>query len=447
MVQIPIWSAILVALFGFQNPEDSVLHRSSTLKILETQHLRIFYTGEFLQSAKVIGHRGDRFLNDLEERWGIVLPEERTTVSMIRVFPTGSWLDHDFDPPWLASAYSHERNRVELRAKTKEYRDDPAFKSLKHHLIHALLNRGLTQPFPQFMEEGMARYYAGSRGSRQVYLAVLAFQRAENLAPFLNNPHTYQVAQDFQYAGAVGFQWVKWLWEKYPRAEKRLIQAHLEGKSFDQALDEAGLPPFDELLETFETEMRPRFGLTRLLKTYDFWLLGISLLVLIAAVAKVIAAIHHARSSFVEMEPAPEEVPADLFQGPAFNPIANAPQVSPRKSFTPVQALPELPQPGRRSREAAPDGYDDVVIPPMEDVFQPRESVNGLAGLELNTDDLDVLDDQLDEVFDRIGLPKDEPSIEPSRQKAANDRKPPSKKEEPDKEIDSEVDSFFDRIS
>ena len=449
MVQIPTWSVILLAIFGVQKPEDSVLHRSSTLKILETQHLRIFYTGEFLDSAKVIGARGDGFLKELERRWGIVLPETRIDVTMIRVLPEGPWIDHDFDPPWLAANYSKTPNWVEIRARTADYRDGPAFMALKHHLVHALLNRGLTQPLPMFLEEGLARYYAGSRGSRQVYLAVLAFQRTGKLKPFVDNPYTYQIDQDFQYAGALGYQWVNWLWDKYPQAEKELIQAHLEGMSFDDALSAAGLPSYGKLLDAFDREMRPRFGLARLLKTYDFWLLAISLLAIIAVVFKVIAAVYHARSDFVEVVPKPETLSESLFQGPAFNPISNAPESSGNEAFTPLPALPEIPRlDTRKPSGTGENAHDDVVIPPMSEVLLREDSTHGLAGLELNTDELNFLDDQLDEVFDRIGVSKKgahgQPNAPQPKRKRVDDN---GTNEESDEEIDSDVDRFFNRIS
>lgn len=436
---------MILTILGAQVPEDWILHRSSTLKIYETQHLRVFHTAEYLKPVRVLGQHGETFLAQLERDWGIVLPKTPFSVSLIRVKPRRLWIDHDFDPPWLASTYNRQNSRIELRAKPSGFELAPAIKALKHHLVHALLNLEQAQPLPTFLEEGLARYYAGSRGSRQVYWTILGFQRADHLPPFLENPFTYQIELDYQYAGAIGFHLIPWMWAKQPHAEKAFLQGHLRGASLQQALGDAGLPPMDKLLVAFDSEMRPTFGLGRLLKTFDFWLLIFAVSAVIAILFKLIAAFRHARMDFLEVAAQPELVPSELFQGPVFQPVPLVETAE--KASSGLPPLPQVP----KMQTLNPSSLDEIALPPMGNIFQHVETVNSGGAIHQDTGEFKNLEDQLEAVFDRIS-PLETPPVPETRAKSLpiDPREADQRSKSPDKtgkEIEADVDQFFNQLS
>lgn len=447
MVLLPSWSAVFLVLFGFHNPEDAILHRSSTLKKFDSEHLRIFHTGEYQESARLLAKDGDAFLKRIEKEWGIVLPDQMFTVSLIRVHPATSWVNHDFDPPWLYSSYDPISKRIELRANPAKFQFHPVLKALKHQLIHALLNIESAQPLPPFLEEGIARHYAGSRGSRQVYWAILGFQRAKEIEPFLKNPFTYQIDLDFQYAGAMGYLFVSWLWQRQPGSEKNFLQQHLRGNDVDGALAAAGLPGLGILLPLFEAEIRPQYGLKRILKTYDFWLLFLSIVAIIAILFKVISAVRMARMGFEEIVPAPESVPAELFQGPAFQPPSEAPEPE-QPSVLETPPVPDYFTPSQPKKRPSPPKTDEVSIPPMQPIVFQEASVLDRGGITLDTDDFDQLDDQLNEVFDRMSNTVEPPPKSDWQTPMSQPRKKKAKPigEDTKAGIEAALDHFFDKL-
>jgi len=440
MVHLSTFTFFLLALAQGHNPEDSVLHRSSTLKIYETPHLRFFHTGEYLPTVRELAGVGEAFLAELEKRWSVELPEVLITVSVIRVKPTGKWMDHNFDPSWLYSRYDPESKRIELRARPQDVELDAISKAFKHHLVHAVLNIEGTAPLPTYLEEGLARFYAGSGGSRQVYWAILALQRHESLQPFLDNPLTYEIAVDWQFAGALGFQMVKWLWEDKQVLEKAFLQAHLQGQSLEEALEVLGFSGSTSLISEFDKQIRPKFGLTRILKTYDFWLLALGILALIAMSLKVIAAFRNARIDFLALEPAPATVPAELFTGPAFQPLSSQePLISP-----PSSVIPDLPQvqprnrsqpPQRPNRSETVDDFLPTMVPVLHQESSLQESV-----FHLDTDEFGNLDDQLDAVFDQMNHSKEPVKTNKRLVSAKIDRNQTTG------EIEEDVDLFFDNL-
>lgn len=422
-----------------------MLHRSSTLKIFEAPHLRFFHTGEYLDVVRELAQSGEAFLTDMEKQWGIILPKTPFTVSVIRVKPQDSFLAHEFDPPWLFSRYDPESKRIELRANPKKMEIEPMVAALKHHLVHAILQLEQSQPLPGYLEEGLARRYAGSKGSRQVYWAILGFQRAEPIRPFLENPFTYQIDTDFQCAGALGYQFVTWLWEQHPQAEKPFLQGHLGGRSLDNALQAAGLDFEKDLIARFEETNRPKFGLGRLLKTYDFWLLFLSVVVLIAVAFKVIAAFRISRMEFIELTEAPKQVPKELFAGPAFEPQSKQHPASDAVAFS----VPDLPTPPKRKPVEIDLGAsgDDSFLPKMQPMITSENTIKE-SGFLLDTDEFGSLDDQLDAVFDQINLTENSSNSKTDNKIEQRRGKPGVEaiNKEKDAEIDEDVDMFFSNL-
>lgn len=361
--------------------------RQVNFKRLETQHLQIYFTPEFQAHATDLATEGERFLGEIAGRWAVILPEDKIEVSIGRNVKGAKAYNHLEAPRWLKIGYDDKYARVEIRVdKPKKFNLKVAGAMYRHALVHALLNLPKIEKMPRFLEEGLARHYSGDSKSRTRVMAVIGFSRFESIAPFFEDK-TWKHDEDetFIYAGAVAGLFVAHLWEGKPESEIKFVQSILQGKTWRAAVGSSGLGEWETRVAVFDVHERAEYKWYTVAYTFDFWLILLSITLLIWMVLRVRGAWNVARMSYVDVIIAPEEeVTEEELVGPAFG--AEEPvlaDVAPLEPEPPRPSPPNLssPQaPPKRQPEAA---YSQTVVPPKRSPITPPHSPASRPGSPL----------------------------------------------------------------
>lgn len=359
------------------------VRQGAALRLIKTDHLRVFHHKRFLEQAQNLAIEGERFIKDLEREWAVVLPHERVTVSLLMADNSKPDPDHLPDDGFVDVIYRQQAKRVELhitRNGLEEITQDQLNQTLRHHLVHVYLDHWESDRLPFFFEEGLAQYYDQTELPTYTYNLILAFNHLEK-NPLPEDLDERGFFKDHQgpYYTAVANLFVTDLWHNDPKQEITFIQRHLIGQPMDLTLMNAGLNPFPDLLETFLTQHAELYPMERLVKTADFWAVFCGSLFLAAALYQIIRAAREAMMEHIEIEVA-EAIPAPAFamaaaSQPGTNNEPQFPPVGPNRrrqaKEQPPQAAPIEPPPRQDDRDFAAQTTDALVFLEHEESTAP----------------------------------------------------------------------------
>ncbi len=380
----------------------------ANLKRLESEHLRLYFTSDFAPYTRPLLEEGERFLAGLAGRWSVILPKDKIVIALGGPIQGKDLLNHLEHPPWLMAGYDRQNGRVEIRILDRsQARLEEMAPLFRHTLVHALLNLPRIKRPPQFLQEGLARYYAGDSSGHTRMLAVLAFKRHAEIESFVEHDSWAKDQAGYLEISALSGLLVEYMWRVNPEGEVQFVQALQKGVAWKTALRESGFQDWQRLLVDFNVQVRKEYGLHTLLYTYDLWLLLLGTAALVWFFLRVYWAIRAARLPFVELPPAPEVLPASALKGPAFG--DSAPTPAPRASYTPVQEtatrrLEDMQLPSGSRVKAVleqPESEGGIVPPPRPGASLAVELQPGLA-----LQDLSVPEEDVDEAFERILTPE-----------------------------------------
>lgn len=424
-----------------QQRSERVPHVLS-LRRLESEHMVLYFTGDYREFAKPLLDEGERFLTQLAGRWSVILPKAKMEVSLGDAKGSPQ-LNHLEQPPWIRSNYDRNHGRVEIRildrSRLKLVDLLPLF---RHNLVHALLSLPTIKQTPLFLQEGLARHYAGESSGHTRLLAVLAFAKYSDVAVFFQNDSWAKDDKSYRQVSAMAGIFVAYLWAHHPEGEVRFVQSLQRGIAWRQALKDSGFPNWDARLSEFNSEVRGRYRWYTLIWTYDLWLILLSTLSLIWMASRVHRAWRVSRMRYIDIPKQAEPLDPEELKGPAFGQI-----IQPGPTSRALYPLPEtimrqtadMEERVRGSRvhaetQPAPE-VDDIVPPPRPGAsrsieLQPGQLLSELSLPEHELDDaLSILDpqtkpqaappksdktygedgfgfeDELDDVFDSFNLP------------------------------------------
>ena len=158
----------------------------ASLNLNQSQHLTLYFTGEFREYVPLFMKETERFLKDLEKKWSITLPKEGFRISLGRGSFDDRHIPHLDSPSWLQSRYSQENNRIELLvSEPMRFQLEPALDALAHQLIHHLLHFNRDNILPFYMEEGLAQFEGRTQTSHDYFRLVWTFAKQPSIRNFL----------------------------------------------------------------------------------------------------------------------------------------------------------------------------------------------------------------------------------------------------------------------
>lgn len=376
----------------------------ANLKRIESEHLSLYFTSDFAAYTRPLLEEGERFLAVLAGRWSVILPKDKIVIALGGPIEARDLLNHLEHPPWLMAGYDRKNGRVEIRILDRsQARVEEMVPLFRHTLVHALLNLPRIKRPPQFLQEGLARYYAGDSSGHTRWLAVLAFKRHAEIAQFVEHDAWAKEQDGYLEISALSGLLVEYMWKMNPEGEVQFVQALQKGVAWKEALRVSGFQDWHRLLLDFNVEVRKEYGLHTLLFTFDLWLLLLGTAALIWFISRIYWAVRAARLPFVELPPAREVLPASALTGPAFGGSTNT--RSPQGAYTPVletttRRVEDLRLPsGSRVKVVLdqPQSENGIVPPPRPGASVVVELQPGQALQDLSLPEQDV-----DEAFERI---------------------------------------------
>ncbi len=281
------------------------VRQGAALRLIKTDHLRVFHHKRFLEQAQNLAMEGERFVKDLESRWAVVLPHEPVTVSLLMADSSNPDPDHLPDEGFVDVVYRQNAKRIELHITRKgldEITQEQLNQTLRHHLVHVYLDHWEVDRLPFFFEEGLAQYYDQNELPTYTYNLILAFNHLEkNPLPEDLDEHAFFKDHQGPYYTAVANLFVTDLWRNDPKQEITFIQRHLIGQPLELTLMNAGLKPFPDLLAKFLKGRAALYPMARLVKTTDFWAIFCGVLFLAVALFQIARAAREAMMEHIEI--------------------------------------------------------------------------------------------------------------------------------------------------
>ncbi len=399
---------VLVLLLGsamaLAQKQGARMPHQVNLRRIQSEHISLFFTSDYADYTQPLLEEGERFLATLAGRWSVILPKDRIAVSLGGPVQGKALLCHLEHPSWLMSAYDRTHGRVEVRILDRsKVRFEEMVPLFRHNLVHALLNLPRIKRPPQFLQEGLARYYAGDSSGHTRLLAVMGFRAHKEIAPLVEHDVWSKQEAGYLEVSALAGLFVEYMWQANPEGEVQFVQALQKGIAWKEALRQSGYEEWTPLIQEFNVKVRADYGLHTLLYTYDLWLLLIGTAVLVWMVVRVRQALVVARLPVVELAPLPEPVTASELTGPAFGDLAAAKPVARGYAAVPEttsRRIEELRLPtGSRVKAVLdqPEGVDGIVPPPRPGASVSIELQDGqtLPNLSLHEEDVD-------DAFDRM---------------------------------------------
>ncbi|CAM2006109.1 hypothetical protein [Acanthopleuribacter pedis] len=335
------FALVLLCLTGLlQKPttnRELPVRQASTLRLIKTDHFQLFHHKRYLQEAQALALEGERFIEDLERQWAVVLPDERITVSLLTQTDPERSFHHLADNGMLNVIYRKRARRIELhvtRAGMEHITQEQLNQNLRHYLVHVYLDQWEPDRLPFFLAEGLAHFYDQNPLPTYTYNLILGFNHLKkNTAPAdLTEAGFFQNNQGPTYT-AMANLFVTELWRDYPESEVVFMQRHLVGQPLNLTLMNARLQDFPTLLNRFIETNSDLYPMARLVKTADFWAIIFGIMFLIAATIHVVISAREAMMQHVELveEVVPEILPAS----------ERAPIPPTRRQMTPPRRDPE----------------------------------------------------------------------------------------------------------
>lgn len=365
----------------WQQPKTSrelPIRQGAALRLIKTDHLRLFHHKRFLEQAQNLAMEGERFIKDLETTWAVVLPHEQVTVSLLMADNTYPDPDHLPDDDYIDVVYRQKAKRIELHVTRKgldRITQEQLNQTLRHHLVHVFLDHWEVDRLPFFFEEGLAQYYDQYTLPTYTYNLILAFNHLEK-NPLPDNLDERGFFKNHQgpYYTAVANLFVSDLWAGKSKQEVTFIQRHLIGQPLDLTLLNAGLEPFPDLLGTFLRGRAELYPMARLVKTSDFWAIFFGILFLAAAAFQIVRAAREAMMEHVELV-VEEAVQAPVFATPAARQVG-------------ADGEPQFPPVGPNRQRAAGAGQTaPPATPPSTPAPRPAPARNDDADFAAQTTD------------------------------------------------------------
>ncbi|MDJ0838522.1 MAG: hypothetical protein QNK37_18540 [Acidobacteriota bacterium] len=408
----------LILLLGAPVAAGEDTDKLANIKVYQSERLRIIFERGFQEHIIPLADAVEAYLAEMESRWSVILPEEKIRITL--GLGDAATIGHAHlpgGPSWLSAGYDREYRRIEIGIeRLGDYRQEPVLRELRHQLVHYLLNLKRQYHLPLFLEEGLADYYAGTKGADR-FGVILAFARNESLIPWLAEESEITSRSQRRTYAAVGRLFVTWLWDQKPGSELKFLQTYLRGNTQSYAFKAADLPPMTELVTAFEAEVRPKNKLYHLFLTRDFWIILVGLIILIYMLRRVIRAWQVSRMEFKTIGPMVELPDPALFTGPAFEPTmpeeepdpalreapeppVETPTVPPRPHAEPTWAV-EPAMPGSNPFAELEDSDMDHIFANL-DTPLPNTPAAGQTGPEDAPNPFADIDDELEDVFSQM---------------------------------------------
>ncbi len=401
---------LLLCLLSLPLAAQTVASQVGQMRIYQSKHLEIFFTGGFKKETPILAAEAEAFLSELERTWSVQLPDLKIPITLGKAGSDKRLSNHLELPQWLQAGYNKKRRQIEVNI-LREPGEDIAWVSdgLHHGLVHYLLNLSNEASLPPVWEEGLARYFGRPGKSRDRFLAIWTFYRQKDLKTYLATEESYTNPSAVLYSSAVARLFVSWTFKTYPNARIPIIQAALQGHDINETLITLGLPTQANLLQAFEANTRGDYRLYKIAFTLDFWLIFLGSLTLVFMCVKIFQAWRTCRMPHLEIESLPDSrkiVGAHLFKGPAldFSQMElDTPTQAPAKMDVPADntppndsqsgAYPQLPPLPKDLRNPS------LSLPSIPEDHKRPEAINQIYEFD---DDLDALESNLDDVFEAM---------------------------------------------
>lgn len=444
--------------------------RVTSTKLYETTHVRYIFEMGYSSQVAELAADVESFLAELEQRWSIVLPDEKINVTLgTRERVLGSATHLPGSPKWLSAMYEPAERRIRIAVRSlNHYEHGPVLRETRHLIIRALLSLKPKNRLPTLLEVGMANYYAGPGQMRNRFTLILALRRQDDLWAWAQSLTDESDQTERIYAAAVGDAFVRWLWETYPDSETIFLQNFLRGKKPERAFAQAVLPEYEKAFEAFQQVVRTQNKPWHIIKTIDFWVIIVGSIILLLMLRAVINAFRATRMEEVKIEQIEPTLDPVLLKGPIFgepeapatDPLFDMPSIPdieatpepgparkpPRKIHDPLSRPatvgPSAPPPGQNPFEDVDDHLDGVFdqLGSGEETVGVEDVITNDAPSPKDGDPFDTIDGELDDVFDNLAhLQTEQKKPEPTPQQAG--RPAPTSKD--GAQLDEEVDRIF----
>lgn len=335
-----------------QMVNKEMLRNMRAMVLLRHDLLRLNYDRDFNADAETLHTYAVDTLLELETAWGVSLPHDTFSIYLHFIEKSSDSQTFQTLPFWLRTEMMPQRGQLHFYVFPFSDYDPEVLKPILRFQLTYLVLTHLNPQIPDAIRAGIARTFAPFSDGRHLFIGISAMQQSQRLFEQFFKPAEEMTSTQRNQSSIIAAYFMTWLWQKHPSNKITFMQLVMQNQPLNTCLAAIGEGKFQKLIPAFQSHLDSKLRFTKIFATRDFWSLCIGILILLAAVWKVIAAAKFAWSKDLGEEHAPtmkqtQFVDETEFAGPAFGDATSSEKQHPEQPAveTPKTTPPRPPKP------------------------------------------------------------------------------------------------------
>lgn len=343
--------------------DDDIMRQMRSMSHRNHDLVGIYYDRDFAEHVAPLHTLARDTILELEQAWGVTLPRNQFQIYLH--FVQNSSDDYVFQqlPPWVNTRTQAERGELHYYIYPFSDFEQSAIQDLLPFQLTYMIIRHLNTKLSDPLTAGIARQHHPFSGGRQLFIGISAMQAQTDPFSLLQKAASELTTSQKLEASVLGAYFTEWLFLAHPANQSTFMQQVLQNQDLRTCLAQIGQEDFVKLEDPFSEAMHTQLAYTNLIKTLDFWLLIIGILLLAGILWYLIATLKFALSEDAGIETAPSMQTKTLvdeaeFKGPAFGKAAAAPKAAENQTQQESEKASLPPRPPKAKQPKPPPVHE-----------------------------------------------------------------------------------------